>query len=85
MRPDDTMTVDLRTRESTTHALAPATPRKGFGSRLVSAVLSILPNLRLQRAAKRYRSRGSPPVPAWLHTDLGLPEIIEPARYWDHP
>lgn len=79
------MTVDLRTHESTTHVDAPAKPREALGGRLVSAVLSILPNLRLQRAARRYRSRGSPPVAAWLRTDLGLPEVIEPARYWDHP
>jgi hypothetical protein len=80
------MTLDLRTHESVTHTHAPMETRTSLGERLVSAFLSIGANARLQRAARRHRSRGSPPVPAWLRQDLGLPEIIEPEPYhWHHP
>jgi hypothetical protein len=80
------MTLNLGTHESTTPVHAPAAPRQGLGERLVSALLSIGPSLRLHRATGRHRSRGSPPRAPRLRKDLGLPEIIEPAPdYWHHP
>lgn len=70
------MTFDFGTHTSNT----PAAPRQGLGERLVSALLSIGPSLRLHRATGRHRSRGSPPRAPLL------PEIIEPAPdYWHHP
>jgi hypothetical protein len=73
------MTVVSHTHESAPNA------RATLGSRLVSAVLSIRTGLRGTPIAERHRSRGSPPVHPRLRNDLGLPEIIEPHRYWEHP
>jgi hypothetical protein len=72
------MTIRIRT------TITPAYAAERLGSRLVSAVLSRLPGRMGHAAAERHRSRGSPPVRRLPH-DLGLPEIIEPLRYWDHP
>jgi len=45
----------------------------------------MLANAQLARAARRYKSRGSPPVPPHLRRDLGLmPEVMEPTSHWDY-
>lgn len=86
MRPDDTMTLEITSR-------APARPNRahahittvGVAGALVSAVVMTLANAQLARAARRYKSRGSPPVPSHLRRDLGLlPEVLEPKSHWDY-
>lgn len=52
---------------------------------LVSAVVTTLASLQTARATRRYRSRGSPPLPSWLRRDVGLvPEVLEPKSHWDY-
>jgi len=73
-------------------ARAPARPNRalvrthtGIAGALLSAVVTTLANAQLARAARRYRSRGSPPVPPHLRRDLGLmPEVLEPRNHWDY-
>ena len=57
----------------------------GVAGAVVSAVVTMLANAQLARAARRYKSRGSPPVPPHLRRDLGLmPEVMELRSHWEY-
>lgn len=79
------MTLDLSTRAPAHSNRAESPSHVGVAGALVSAVVTMLANAQLARAARRYKSRGSPPVPAFLRRDLGLmPEVLEPRSHWDY-
>jgi hypothetical protein len=79
------MTLELRTRESTRYSRVQPHTHVGVAGALVSAAATMLANAQLARAARRYKSRGSPPVPPHLRRDLGLmPEVMEPKSHWDY-
>lgn len=85
MRPDEIMTLELQTRATARLNRAPAHTHVGVAGALVSAAVTMLANAQLARAARRYKSRGSPPVPQHLRRDLGLmPEVMEPRSHWDY-
>jgi len=80
------MTLDVTTRASSRTPL----PRRlepyhvGVAGAVMSAVATMLANAQLARAARRYKSRGSPPVPAHLRRDLGLAPEAERPSHWDY-
>ena len=79
------MTLELQTRAPARINRAPAHIHTGVAGAVVSAVVTMLANAQLARAARRYQSRGSPPVPPHLRRDLGLmPEVMEPKSHWDY-
>lgn len=79
------MTLDLDTRAPARSARALRHTHVGVAGALVSAVVTMLADAQLARAARRYKSRGSPPVPSFLRRDLGLmPEVLEPKNHWDY-
>jgi hypothetical protein len=80
------MTLELDVRASARVHRAPAHTHVGIAGALVSVVVTTLANAQLARAARRHKSRGSPPVPGFLRRDLGLmPEVLEPKSHWDYP
>jgi hypothetical protein len=79
------MTLEVQTRAPARITRAPARTHTGIAGALVSAVVTTLANAQLARAARRYKSRGSPPVPSHLRRDVGLmPEVLEPSSHWDY-
>jgi hypothetical protein len=85
LRPDDAMTLELQTRAPARMNRAQAHTHVGVAGAVVSAVVTMLANAQLARAARRYKSRGSPPVPTHLRRDLGLmPEVMEPRSHWEY-
>ncbi|MDB5539076.1 MAG: hypothetical protein JWQ89_803 [Devosia sp.] len=79
------MTLELETRAPAHSHRAFVRSHAGVAGALVSAVVTMLADAQLARAARRYKSRGSPPVPSYLRRDLGLmPEVMEPKSYWDY-
>ncbi len=79
------MTLELQTRAPARMNRAQAHTHVGVAGAVVSAVVTMLANAQLARAARRYKSRGSPPVPPHLRRDLGLmPEVMEPISHWDY-
>lgn len=69
---------DLSNRSA--YAIDDRLPRPGIAGAVVSAVVTMLANAQLNRAAGRHRSRGSPPVPPHLRPDLGLPPAED--QWW---
>ena len=65
---------ELNLAHRQTYAIDDSLPRPGIAGAVISAVVTMLANAQLARASKRHRSRGSPPVPAYLRRDLGLPD-----------
>ncbi len=79
------MTLELEITAPARSNPAPLHIHAGIAGALVSAVVTTLANAQLARAARRYSSRGSPPVPSYLRRDLGLmPEVLEPRNHWDY-
>lgn len=79
------MTLEVQTRAPARINRAHAHTHTGIAGALLSAVVTTLANAQLARAARRYRSRGSPPVPSHLRRDVGLmPEVLEPRSHWDY-
>ena len=79
------MTLEVQTRASARINRASAHTHTGIAGALISAVVTTLANAQLARAARRYKSRGSPPVPSHLRRDVGLmPEVLEPSSHWDY-
>lgn len=71
---------DLNITDRSIYSVNDAAPRPGIAGAVVSAVVTMLANAQLARAASRHRSRGSPPVPRHLRHDLGLPPAE--AEWW---
>jgi hypothetical protein len=71
---------DLNMTDRTAYVIDDRLPRPGVAGALVSAVVAMLANAQLARASRRYRSRGSPPVPRHLRHDLGLPPADD--QWW---
>lgn len=79
------MTLDLGTRAPARLNRASAHTHVGVAGALVSAAVTMLADAQPARAARRYKSRGSPPVSPHLRRDLGLmPEVMEPKSHWDY-
>ncbi|MDC9823556.1 hypothetical protein PRN20_07415 [Devosia sp. ZB163] len=79
------MTLELDVRAAARANRASGHIHVGIAGALRSAVVTMLADAQLARAARRYQSRGSPPVPAHLRRDLGLmPEVLEPRSHWDY-
>lgn len=79
------MTLDLASRAPARSNRASAHTHVGVAGAVVSAAVTMLANAQLARAARRHKSRGSPPVPSHLRRDLGLlPEVMEPESHWDY-
>jgi hypothetical protein len=71
---------DLNMSDRSAYSIDDRLPRPRVAGALVSAVVTMLANAQLARAARRHRSRGSPPVPSFLRHDLGLPPAEE--QWW---
>ena len=71
---------DLNMTHHAAYSIDDRLPRTGASGALVSAVVTMLANAQLARAARRHRSRGSPPVPHHLRRDLGLPPAED--QWW---
>lgn len=71
---------DLNMTTRNAYSIDDSLPRPGIAGAVVSAVVTMLANAQLTRSARRYRSRGSPSVPAHLRRDLGLP--AESDQWW---
>ncbi|MBN9310194.1 hypothetical protein [Devosia sp.] len=79
------MTLEVQNHAPARSTRASARTHIGIAGALVSAVVTTLANAQLARTARRFKSRGSPPVPSHLRRDLGLlPEVLEPRSHWDY-
>jgi len=77
------MTLEVKDRIRP-HHLRVAPPRVGLVQRMFAVIATIQANRQLARAARRYKSRGSPPIPPYLRHDLGLPPESEQIGHWDY-
>lgn len=81
------MTYELKNYPDVRVDRVPAIPRRerlDLVTALVSAVVAIRARRQLARLVKSRKPRGSPPLPAYLRQDIGLPPDEPGRNYWDH-